>query len=590
MSIEESKTTANPLRLWPAVAIVALMWAVMKIPPMFSEEFPVMMLSKMFAPIGGALLFVVWWLFFSRADWNDRWSLFGLWAMSGAAALMIFFHRSIGGMAMVMFAIPVVVTVWLIWLLVTPRLDWITRSLGLVIVFLGAWGYFAMLRFDGVYGDFDSQISYRWIDSDESKFMDERTKSKLSPKSADTPAATLVRSPGDWPAFRGEQRDSKLTGVQIPTDWAAQPPKLLWKHRIGPGWSSFAVIGNRLFTQEQRDQDEVVACYDADTGNEIWAHADKTRFEEAVAGAGPRATPTFQDGRIYAMGGSGRLNCLDAATGKLVWTRDVLKDSGAKLQQWGYASSPLVHQGIVSVYGGGTDDKAVLGYKADSGEIAWTGGKGKHSYCSLQLSRLNGVDQLLIATDAGLTSFEPASGRVLWHDDWDTGGQIARIVQPAVIGESDVLLGTAFEKGTRRVHITYDGSNWITDNAWESMAFKPYYNDFVVHNGNLYGFNGSFLTCFGLDNQKIKWKERGYGNGQVLLLPDQNLLVVLTEKGEVALVAADPSGRKELARIPAIDGKTWNHPVIAHGRLYVRNGTEMACFELEPKKADAPAK
>lgn len=587
MSVSETPNTQVRPRLWPAVVIVAFMWALMKIPPRLSDEFIVLIVSMMWGPIAGVLLFLLWWLFFSRVGWRDRWILLGLCAAIGAVAFALF-HPSVGGMALFMFALPAVVTAWLIWLLVTPSLKWGTRCAGLCVVFVAVWGYFTTLRFDGVTGAFDAQLSYRWNQTDEEKFIAERAKSK--PGAAPRAAATLVSAPGDWTGFRGEQRDSRLPGMHIPTDWAANPPKLLWKHRIGPGWSSFAVVGNRLFTQEQRDQDEVVACYDADTGTEIWAHSDKTRFDEPVAGPGPRATPTFHDGKIYAMGGSGRLNCLDAATGKLNWTRDVLKDSGAKLQEWGYAASPLVHQGIVSVYGGGPDDKAVLGYKADTGDVAWTGGKGKHSYCSLQLSKLNGVDQLLIATDAGLTSFEPVSGKVLWHDEWDTGGQIARIVQPAVIGDSDVILGTPFEKGTRRVHVNYDGSNWTPDHKWESLAFKPYYNDFVVHNGHLYGFNGSFLICFGLDDQKIKWKERGYGNGQVLLLPDQNLLVVLTEKGEVALVPAEPAGSKEIARIPAIAGKTWNHPVIAHGRLYVRNGAEMACFELEPKKPDAPAK
>src|SRR5207253_5694357 len=130
----------------------------------------------------------------------------------------------------------------------------------------------------------------------------------------------------------------------------------------------------------------------------------------------------------------------------------------------------------------------------------------------------------------------------LWHEDWETSndGQIARIVQPAVISDTDVLLATPFEKGTRRVRVTYDGSQMKTDTVWESMAFKPYYNDFVIHSGHIYGFNGALFTCVSLDDGSVKWKERGYGSGQVLLLADQNLLVVLTEKGEVALVETNP--------------------------------------------------
>jgi outer membrane protein assembly factor BamB len=226
----------------------------------------------------------------------------------------------------------------------------------------------------------------------------------------------------------------------------------------------------------------------------------------------------------------------------------------------------------------------VLGYREANGELAWSAAKGAHCYSSTQLNKLNGVEQVLFLSDTGLYSLEPASGKRLWSYDWPTStDQAARIVQPAVVGESDVLVGTPFEKGTRRVHVEYDGDKWSTKDVWESETFKPYFNDFVVHDGHLYGFNGNFFTCLSLADGSVKWKERGYGSGQALLLADQNLLVVVTEKGEVALVETNPAKRTELARIQAIDGKTWNHPVIAHGKLFVRNATEMACFQLAPK-------
>src|SRR5262245_35638697 len=174
------------------------------------------------------------------------------------------------------------------------------------------------------------------------------------------------------------------------------------------------------------------------------------------------------------MGAAGKLNCLDAATGQLIWTRDVLADSGAKNQMWGLAASPFVHQGIVTVYApcprkdaSGVEDnpneKAVLGYRESTGELAWSSGKGAHCYSSTQLAKLNGVEQLLFLSDVGLYSLESASGKVLWHYDWPTSSeQVARIVQPAVLSESDVLVGTPFELGTRRVHVEYNGDKWAT--------------------------------------------------------------------------------------------------------------------------------
>ena len=391
---------------------------------------------------------------------------------------------------------------------------------------------------------------------------------------------TLKLQAGDWPGFRGEKRDGRLTGVRIATDWAKNPPKQLWKTRVGPGWGSFTVIGDRLYTQEQRDKDEVVVCYKADTGDELWAHNDTARFTEAVGGAGPRATPTFHDGNIYAYGATGRLNCLVATTGRLLWSRDVVADTGAGVPQWGFASSPLVAHGIVSVFAGAPDGKSVAAYDAVSGEPVWTAGEGQLSYCSPHLATLDGVEQILIATDAGVTAIQPTKGDVLWKHDW-ASKDMARIVQPAILNDTDVLIGTGMSIGTRRLHVAKESADWTTKEIWTTKAIKPYFNDLVVYDNHLYGFDTSgMFTCVNLDDGKSRWRERGYGSGQVLLLADQGLLLIVAETGEVALVQAKPDELKELGRFKAFEGKTWNHPVVAHGKLFVRNGEEMACYQL----------
>src|SRR5262249_20592479 len=153
-----------------------------------------------------------------------------------------------------------------------------------------------------------------------------------------------------------------------------------------------------------------------------------------------------------------------------------------------------------------------------------------------QPAHLGGVEQLLIATDDGLTAFKPDRGEVLWQHRWPLEQQMARIVQPALLGDSDVLLGTGFGFGTRRVRVVRNGTDWATQEVWTTRAIKPYYNDLVVHRGHIYGFDGNFFTCVSLEDGGGKWRARGYGNGQVLLLADQDLLLVLSEKGEVALV------------------------------------------------------
>jgi outer membrane protein assembly factor BamB len=568
------------LRLWPGLVILALMWLVTTLPGWLAPATMIQFYGMMLGPLAGGLGLLVWWLFASRIPWRDRLLVLVACAAAGAVTWP-FRHASLSVMSLIVFALPMVMTTGVLWLLVTPFLRWPVRRLGLMAVFLLTWGYFPLVRWEGVNGSMSSTFSFRWTPTAEARFLAELSSRKPAvPGAGNTAAAPVVLQPGDWPGFRGPDRDGRRTGVRLATDWKQHPPRELWRHRVGPGWSSFAVIGTRLYTQEQRGANEAVVCYDADSGAELWAHVDEARFSEDLGGPGPRATPTFADGKIYALGAAGRLNCLDPASGQVVWTRDILADSGAKVPQWGFAASPLVAHGLVTVFAGGAP-RSVLAYQADSGEFAWSSGDGEHSYCSTQLTRLHGVDQILIATDAGLTALDPTSGAVLWHHDWQLQPGMCRIVQPAVVNDTDLLLGTGFGLGTRRIRIEHESETWTAQQVWATTAIRPYFNDLVLHRDHLYGFDASFFVCVSLtEPAKPKWKARGYGSGQVLLLPDQDLLLILSEQGDVALVEAKPDGHKELARFKAFEGKTWNHPVVAHGKLFVRNGEEAACYQL----------
>ncbi len=571
---------ARPLRLWPGVLIVVLQWAVIKVPGLVDAD-PFMQFMCMFwGPVAGAVALAGWWLFASRLRWADRVLALLVCALAGIGATLLS-HPSFK-YGMLMYGLPMVTTAWVGWLLLTPFLNWPIRRAGLLATLLLGWGACDLVRMDGIDGNFSAELNWRWALTEEQKFRAERAARLLS---SDPPAKAsgkvLELKPGDWPGFRGPNRDGRLTGVRIATDWKENPPRELWKQRVGPGWSSFAAIGDRLYTQEQQEDDEeAVVCYRASTGEELWSHQVATRFTEDVSGAGPRATPTFHEGKIYAFGANGHLSCLDAITGRVHWESDVAKGSGAKVPQWGFSSSPLVHRGIVSVFAGGPEGKSVLGYHAKSGKVAWSAGEGELSYCSTQLARLGGVEQLLIATEAGLSSFHPTKGDVLWHHSWPAA-KIARVVQPAVLSETDVLIGTGFSVGTRRLRVTHKDKKWAEEEVWTTRAIKPYYNDFVVYKDHLYGFDGPFFTCVRLEDGVGLWRARGYDNGQVLLLADQGLLLVMSEWGKVSLLEASPEKHTVLGGFQAYQkGKTWNHPVIAHGKLFVRNGEWMACYQL----------
>ena len=211
------------------------------------------------------------------------------------------------------------------------------------------------------------------------------------------PAPAEAETGADWPGFRGPHRDDIVPGVRIKTDWTASPPVALWRRPIGPGWSSFAVRGDLIYTQEQRGPDEVVACYKLTTGEPVWAHRDPARFWESNGGPGPRATPTLSNGRVYTFGATGILNALDARDGAVVWSRNAASDTGMKTPQWGFASSPLVVDDLVIVATAGQ----LVAYDLATGARRWTGPAHGVSYSSPHLLTIDGVAQILLLSEAG---------------------------------------------------------------------------------------------------------------------------------------------------------------------------------------------
>jgi outer membrane protein assembly factor BamB len=587
-------------RLWPAQFLVAAYWITWLIMKVFFSATMMQFLVMFNAPMVLAAGVLVWWLFFSRLPWVDRLWGIGCVILGGLGAWLLI-HGSMG-MVLIMNALPVAITAVVGWMIVSRGATTPAGRAGLLVASVLAWGYFTLIRFDGVTGDMVAERSWRWSETSEDRYLKEIKSARGKPESASdtqstaSDAGTLQRTlptvtAADWPEFRGAARDAHLRGVNLAADWTAQPPREVWRRRIGPGWGSFAVVGDLVFTQEQRGENEAVICIDLTNGQDVWLHEDKARFTEIVAGAGPRATPTFHDGKLYTLGGSGRLNCLDAATGKVIWSRDVATDADTKPPGWGFSSSPLVVDGTVIVFAGhnygerppadqvDVKKKAVLGYDAQSGEPRWKGGKGSHSYSSPQLLTTGDSRQVLMVSDYGLEAFEPATGQPLWEHKWFAEG-IFRVCQPHVVGDSQVLIGTWMGHGTRLLTISRDGDTWKVTEGWTSKELKPYFNDFVSRDGHVYGYDGEILVCLDLTTGKKKWKKGRYGHGQALLVGDAGQAVLVSDTGEVILMELTPQGPVEHGKFQAIKGKTWNHPVIAGGKLLVRNGEEMACFAL----------
>jgi outer membrane protein assembly factor BamB len=580
--------------------------------------------------VAGGLVVLVWWLFFSRAPWAER---------LGAIALMIvavlvtkrIVHISISnglmGMMLAVYSIPPVSLALVASAAVGRSLSSGARRAVMAIAILLACGVFTIVRTGGITGAGTSDLHWRWTATAEERLLAQAADEPPAPAARETtvpapapasvpppekPTATTAerlatppekpvatspdkpaapkatdavdvpaadparRSVARWPGFRGLARDGVVRGVRIETDWARKPPIQVWRHPIGPGWSSFAVDGDLIYTQEQRGEHEVVSCYRLSTGEPVWRHRDAVRFYESNGGAGPRATPTVRDGRVYTQGATGIVNALDARKGAVLWSRNAAIDTGAPLPGWGFAGSPLLVDDVVIVAASGR----LVAYDVGTGNPRWVRQTGGGGYSSPHLATIDGVTQILLLSSAGATSIAPADGSVLWRHQWE---QSVAIIQPAVISDGQILISLGDMMGgvgMRRLAVTQGSGGWTAEERWTSRGLKPYFNDFVVHKGHAFGFDGTILSCINLEDGERRWKGGRYGAGQMVLLSDQDLLLVLSEEGELALVSATPDKHTELARFKTIEGKTWNHPVLVGDVLLVRNGEEMAAFRL----------
>lgn len=579
-SLESTSPASRPTsRLWPALVPAGLFWLVNLVARTLEMPYFLRFLLGMAAPALLFLIFSFWWWLHRSVSLSER--LFGyVLVVGGAFAVGPLTHPSMGTPQMLMVGVPAMITVWTLWILWAERNGIAYRQVLSLAVVLLTYGSFTLVRIEGLDGDLNANLHWRWSPTAEELFLID-TKPESVPNVLDADSAKVVLSAGDWPEFRGSRRDGVVSDVSIRTDWNEQPPKLIWKQRIGPGWSSMIVVGDRLFTQEQRGEKEAVVCYSATSGQQLWVHEDIARFWEAVSGAGPRATPTFANGKIYALGATGVLNCLDAASGVKKWFHNLQTDAAAIPPQWGLSSSPLVVGKIVVVYGGGENQNNLLAYDAETGALVWTAAAGVSSYASPQFFTIADQPQILMLNDTGLVSVEPTKGRPLWTAGLAMPGA-PRNLQPHLVGERQLLVGTLSGFGLGVCEVTPAKGSWSVTEKWASTQMKAEFSEIVIHDGYAYGFDGAILSCVDLADGQRKWKGGRYGRGQVILLAEQSLLLILSESGEAVLVAAQPTRHEEFARFQAIDGKTWNHPVVAHGRLYLRNAEEIACFQLTP--------
>lgn len=461
----------------------------------------------------------------------------------------------------------------LIWFVFLSRFSWRVRLITVGAAALAAFGLKKSVRVDSaVDGTGLPKFVWRWTKPVTREFND-------APSASPTLALSAPVGAKDVPQFFGPERTGIVRGANLARDWTNFPPRELWRQPIGPAWSAFAVVGGRVYTQEQRGEQEAVTCYELLTGKLLWTHTDHARFFQWQGGEGPRATPTVSSGRVFTMGGTGILNCLDATTGQQAWRHDVLQENALANITWGISDSPLVFEKTVVVTGGENKGPTLFAYDRDTGALLWKAGEDQASYASPVLATLAGMSAILSVNATTFTAHDPGSGRLLLTHRW-SNEKPPKASQPIVVNGSRVLLSAGYGIGSTLLEVSATGDGKLSaTQLWKNLAMKTQFNSATARDGAFYGLDDGMLACVEIASGKRLWKEGRYGSGQTLLV-DDDLIIIQSEPGDIVLVEATSTGARELGRLAALKSKTWNHPTLAGRYLLLRNNQEAVCYEL----------
>jgi outer membrane protein assembly factor BamB len=510
----------------------------------------------------------------------DRFVIWGVplsWV--GTIALVVFLNTGTLMPRLYVLLIFVPATLWVVWAawMFYRPVPWLIRSGVLVLLGSGVSVSLNFLRVDGLTGDRKLNFAWRWEKPAQEWEGVPEDKQPASPENRPNLTRTTDH---DYAQFLGPQRLAVLPDAHLARDWKAHPPREVWRKAVGTGWSAFAVVGDYAITQEQRGPDECVVCYRIPDGAEVWVHTDAARFDKTLGGPGPRATPTIAGGRVYSVGATGILNCLDGATGQAVWSLNIQGDPENDNISHGVCASPLVLGEKVIVCPTGANRISLAAYNRDTGDRVWQAGKYQASYGSPLVTELAGTTQILLYTSEGVSAHDPVDGRILWDFSW-TNSERVNCSQPVPhAGAPDqVFLSTDYNQGCTLLAVERlsDGS-WACRQKWRSNRMQTRFTTCVVHGGYAYGLDGGFLACLDLATGKKYRKFGRYEYGQVLRVGE--LLLIQAEKGDVVLVEPSPQECRELGRIHALSSKTWNNPALAGKYLLVRNDHEAVCYEL----------
>jgi outer membrane protein assembly factor BamB len=380
----------------------------------------------------------------------------------------------------------------------------------------------------------------------------------------------------DWPQWRGQNRDGISPETGLLTSWPSGGPKVVWRiSGLGVGYSSFSIVNGRMYTQGQRGKQEFVIALDVNNGAKLWETVTSRDFEND-RGSGPRGTPTFDNGKLYAMTGEGTVVCLDAATGKIVWQIDSVKRFGGSVPHWGYSESPLIDGDRVIVMPGGRG-ASLVSLDKRTGEVQWKTGDDHAGYSSAILADVGGTKQVIALSGQSAFGVQESTGELLWHYN-RVSNNVANIATP-IYQDGAVFLSSAYDTGCALLKLNPKGMQEVYFNR----DMMNHYSSSVLVDGTLYGFTNALLSAMDFKTGKQLWKNRSVGKGSVTYADKR--LYALGEDGMVGLIEASPAAYKEVSRFEYQKGSlpSWSPLVISDGRMYLRDQDNLTSYDIKGK-------
>lgn len=397
------------------------------------------------------------------------------------------------------------------------------------------------------------------------------------------PLSVVSGDEDGWPQWRGPHRTGVIGAENLIDAWPEGGLDQIWRIALGNGFSTITATNDTLFTMrvtgEGEERTESVVAIAADTGQIQWEFTVGKAFTDQF-GDGPRATATLANGMVYTLGSYGRLVALSQADGNLVWDVDFTKVFESDVPRWGFSCSPLVDNGLVFVEAGGGEGEAIAALDAKTGATQWTALDGAASYSSPIAITVDGTRQYVFAGRGQLVALD-ASGKQLWNTEWK-GGTIAT---PIFMPPNRIFVSAGDDNGAMLVQINNLESETPVETIWASRVMKNHINASVLIDGYLYGFDNATLKCIDAETGEMKWRTRGYGKGSLIGVGDY--LFVLSDRGKLAQAKASPDGFKPIGTMQALTGKSWTSPTLIHGRIYLRNHDELACFQVGKTNVDS---